>query len=122
MSLYESGEDYLETILILSEKKPVVRSVDIANEMNVTKPSVSIAMKRLREGGYITVDKDGFISFTDSGRKIAESIYERHTVLTALLVSLGVDEETAKADACKIEHDLSETSFGAIREHFNKYH
>ena len=115
MSIYESGEDYLEMILMLSRRKAQVRSIDIAHELDVSKPSVSVAMKKLRESGYIVVDADGAISLTDDGRIIAERMLERHTVLTQLLVSLGVSEETARTDACKIEHDLSEESFEAIR-------
>ena len=115
MGIYKSGEDYLEMILMLSRKKPLVRSIDIAHELDVSKPSVSVAMKKLRESGHITVDEDGSISLTDDGRAIAERMLERHTLLTDLLVSLGVDESIAREDACKIEHDLSEQSFEAIR-------
>ena len=110
MHLQESGEMYLETILILSKKSSAVRAIDVGEYMNFSKPSVSRAMGLLKSGSYITVDKDGFISLTDSGRSIAEKIYERHTLLTAFLVKLGVDEKTAAEDACKIEHDISDAS------------
>lgn len=113
----ESAENYLETILVLSKELPVVRSIDIANEMNFTKPSVSVAMKHLRENQYIEVSDAGFITLTKSGTKIAKMIYERHTLLTSWLKELGVPEEIAAADACKIEHDLSKESFAAIKKH-----
>lgn len=111
----ESLEDYLETILYLLNKSGQVRSIDIANEMNFSKPSVSVAMKKLREKGYIIMAADGYISLTENGRKRAESVLERHTLLSDWLISLGVDRDTALADACKIEHDLSEESFEAIK-------
>lgn len=113
----ESTENYLETILILSRELPVVRSIDIANEMNFTKPSVSVAMKHLREDEYIEVSDAGFITLTKSGMKIAKMIYERHTLLTSWLTELGVPEDIAAEDACKIEHDLSKESFSAIKKH-----
>lgn len=113
----ESAEDYLETILILSKCRPVVRSVDIAEKMGFKKPSVSVAMKNLREKNHITVTKEGFIYLTPSGKEIAEMIYERHELLTKWLVKLGVDEKTAAADACRIEHDISKESFEAIKNH-----
>ena len=116
----ESAEDYLETILILSHKLPVVRSVDIATEMNFKKSSVSVAMKNLREKGYITVTDAGFIYLTESGREIAEMIYERHEFLSKWLISLGVPAETATEDACKIEHVLSKESFQAIKDFVKK--
>lgn len=119
-SANESAENYLETILILSKKFPVVRSVDIANEMNYKKPSVSIAMKNLREKEYIVVSAQGFIELTEEGRKIAETIYERHRVISSWLVSLGVPEVIAADDACKIEHDLSPESFEAIKRHISQ--
>lgn len=112
----ESAEDYLETILILSKKLPVVRSVDIANEMGFKKSSVSIAMKNLREKAHITMTDAGYIYLTDSGREIAEMIYERHQMLSSWLIRLGVPEEIALEDACKMEHVLSKESFAAIRE------
>ena len=117
MKIQKSSEDYLETMLMLREEHGYIRSVDIAAHLGVTKPSVSYATKRLRENGYITMDKDGLISLTESGLEIAERIYERHKVLTQLLISLGVSPETAREDACKIEHDLSVETFNVIREH-----
>ncbi len=116
MKIQKSSEDYLETMLMLREEHGYIRSVDIAAHLGVTKPSVSYATKRLRENGYITMDKDGLITLTESGLEIAERIYERHKVLTQLLISLGVSPETARADACKIEHDLSVETFDVIRE------
>lgn len=116
MIISESAENYLETILILSRKLPVVRSVDIANELGYKKPSVSIAMKHLREKGHITVDGSGFITLTHSGREIAEMIYERHEMISSWLMRLGVPEKIALEDACKIEHVISKESFEAIRE------
>lgn len=113
----ESAENYLETILILSKKLPVVRSVDIANELNFKKSSVSIAMKNLREKNQITVTDSGFIYLTESGREVAEMIYERHEFLTDWLVSLGVDKDIAAEDACKMEHVISKESFAAIKAH-----
>lgn len=112
----ESAEDYLETILILSKKLPVVRAVDIATELDFKKSSVSVAMKNLREKGHITVTDAGFIYLTDSGMEIAEMIYERHDVLTHYLMSLGVPEDIAEQDACKIEHIISKESFEAIKK------
>lgn len=115
MKTTESSEDYLEKILMLSKKKPVVRSVDIAAEMGFKKSSVSVAMKNLRQNGYITVTPEGFIYLTESGKEIAEMIFERHEFLSNWLISLGVDEKTATEDACHIEHDLSKASFDAIK-------
>ena len=120
MQLFESGEDYLERILILKERNGQVRSIDIAIDMGFSKPSVSIAMKKLRENGYITIDENGLISLTKDGYEIASSIYERHQVLTELFVSLGVNEDIAKKDACKIEHDISEETFQAIKKTLKK--
>lgn len=117
MEIHESAEDYLETILILKERHGQVRSIDIATEMNYTKPSISVAMKKLRENGYIEMDKDGFITLTDAGMEIASNIYDRHKILTNFFVSLGVDQKTAAEDACKVEHDLSEITYEKIREH-----
>ena len=117
MNIHESAENYLETILILSCRLGNVRSVDIANEMNFKKPSVSVAMKHLRENGYITVDAEGHIHLTEQGRAVAEKIYERHTILSNWLVMLGVDPRVAAEDACKIEHDVSTESFEAIKRH-----
>jgi len=114
MQIYESAEDYLEQILMLLEKKGHARSVDIAAGLNVSKPSVSVAMKKLRENGYISMSSDSLISLTDKGYAIARKIYDRHRALTRYLVQIGVPEEIAREDACKIEHDLSEESFAAI--------
>ena len=111
----ESLEDYLETILMLQKSRGQVRSIDIANEMNFTKPSVSVAMKNLRDKGYITMDITGYITLTETGRQRAEDVLERHTILADLLMRIGVNKETALADACKVEHDLSEESFKAIK-------
>ncbi len=116
----ESMEDYLETILLLQKRLGQVRSIDIAGEMNFTKPSVSIAMKNLREKSYITVSEGGFINLTESGRARAESVLDRHTILSDWLISLGVSKETALADACRVEHDLSEESFDAIKRAVQK--
>jgi len=112
----ESSENYLETILLLSRQVKRVRSIDIANELDFTRPSVSVAMKKLRESGYIEVDADGIITLTTSGLKIAESMYERHMIISGWLISLGVDEKTAHDDACRIEHVISEQSFLAIKK------
>ena len=120
MEIHESAEDYLETILILKERSGQVRSIDIATEMNYTKPSISVAMKKLRENGYIEVDKDGFITLTASGYEIASNIYNRHKVLTDFFISLGVDQNVGAEDACKIEHDLSDETFEKIRTHAEK--
>ncbi len=117
MKVNESAENYLETILILSKTLPVVRSVDVANELGFKKSSVSVAMKNLREKNHITVSDSGFITLTESGREIAEMIYERHTLLSSWLERLGVDHETADADACRMEHVISKESFEAIKKH-----
>lgn len=116
MKSNESAENYLETILILSEKKPVVRSVDIAEELGFKKSSVSVAMKNLREKELITVRPEGYIYLTDAGKEIADMIYERHQFLSRWLISMGVDEETAVEDACRIEHVISRESFDAIKQ------
>lgn len=116
----ESSENYLETILMLGEKLPVVRSVDIANELGFKKSSVSIAMKNLREKGHITVSDAGFITLTESGRHIAEMIYERHKLLSECLVKLGVPEEIASEDACRVEHVISSETFEAIKKFYNE--
>ena len=121
MSLKESGEMYLETILILSLKSNKVRSIDIVEYRGFSKPSVSRAVGLLKSGGYILVDKSGYITLTDAGREIAEKIYERHTVLTDILVHLGVPEDTAAEDACKMEHVISDETFKAIKEHLKKF-
>jgi DtxR family Mn-dependent transcriptional regulator len=117
MALQESGEMYLETIFILSNRMPAVRAVDVADYMGYSKPSVSRAVGLLKKDGYITVDDDGFLSLTNSGRQVAEQTYERHILLTKFFVSLGVDHETASADACKIEHVISQDTFEAIKKH-----
>ena len=121
MKIQQSAENYLETILMLSAKNGSVRSIDIANELGFSKPSVSIAMKNLRENGYIDVMGDGNIILLEPGRSIAENLYMRHTVLTEALVALGISKETATEDACKIEHILSEESFNAIKNHLRKF-
>ena len=118
MHLQESGEMYLETIYVLS-KNGVVRSLDVAEYMGFSKPSVSRAVGILKEGGYIHVDKEGFITLLPAGREVAHKIYERHTVLTKTLMKIGVDEKTAAEDACKMEHDISDESFEAIRRHIS---
>ena len=117
MTMNESAENYLEPILVLSHSLPVVRSVDIANEMGFKKSCVSVAIKNLRENGYILVSDSGFITLTDSGMEIAEMIYERHTLLSTWLETLGVDKEIAAQDACKMEHVISKESFDAIKRH-----
>ena len=119
MQIRESAENYLETILILSQRKGKgeVRSIDIVNELEFSKPSVSVAMKNLRENGYITVDKDGYIRLTDKGLEIAEKMYERHTLLSQWLIKLGVDEKVAVEDACRMEHVISAESLAAIKKH-----
>lgn len=116
MRLQESGEMYLESIYVLSEKGGHVRSIDISEYMGYSKPSVSRAVSLLKNGGYITVDEDNFIHLTDSGLEIARKIYERHTVLSALLMRIGVSEETAAEDACRMEHAISDESFEAIKQ------
>ena len=118
----ESAENYLETILILSKKRPVVRSVDIANELGFKKSSVSIAMKHLRGNNHITVTEEGFIYLTDSGMEIAQMIYTRHEILSSFLVNIGVTKEIAEEDACKIEHVISAESFDALRNYLTKNH
>ena len=115
MAIHESAENYLETILMLSKERPVVRAVDIANELDFKKSSVSIAMKNLREANHITVTKEGYIYLTESGQKIAETIYERHQLLSSWLTTLGVDPKVAEDDACRIEHIISEESFQALK-------
>lgn len=120
MKIHESAENYLETILMLSKKQSYVRSIDIANELNFSKPSVSVAMKNLRTSGYILVNDAGHITLTDSGLKVAESILERHKVLSEMLIRLGVDPAVASEDACRIEHVISKESFDAIKTHIEK--
>lgn len=117
MNILRASEDYLETMLMMKEKHGYIRSLDVAEHLGVTKPSVSYAVKRLRENGYITMDKESLISLTDSGMEIAARMYTRHKLLTEFLIRMGVDEQTACEDACKIEHDISEKTFAAICSH-----
>lgn len=118
MQLQESGEMYLETILVLSQTKQVVRAIDVGESLGYSKPSVSRAMGLLKNGGYIVVSDSGHIQLTDAGRQVAEKIYERHTLLTKALISLGVSPENASEDACRMEHVISDESFRAIKQHF----
>ena len=120
MKLQESGENYLETILILEKRNGIARSVDVATELGFSKPSVSRAVGLLKQGEYITVDQEGYLHLTAMGEEIAAKMYERHMLLTEFLIRLGVDRETASADACKIEHDISDKSFEAIKRHVNE--
>ncbi len=120
MKVYASAEDYLEAILSLHLRQGHVRSIDIANELSFSKPSVSVAMKKLRESGYIQMDHDGSITLTSEGEEIARRVFERHRLLTDLFVRLGVDPEVAAADACKVEHDLSDETFRCIKAHIQK--
>ena len=122
MKIQESAENYLETILILHNRKGYVRSTDIATELGFSKPSVSVAMKNLRTNEYIVMDENGFISLTDKGMSIASAVYEKHTVLSRWLVSLGVDPKTAAEDACRMEHVISQESFTKLKEHAEKRH
>lgn len=115
MRIQESAEDYLETILILSNRKQFVRSIDIVNEMNFSKPSVSVAMKHLREKGHIIMDEDGYITLTEAGLDIAKRIYERHLLISKILMKIGVEETTAMEEACRIEHDISQDTFEKIK-------
>jgi len=121
MNIHKSAEDYLEMILRLQELQEYVRAVDISIGLSVTKPSVSVAMRNLRESGYITIDKDNHIRLTDTGLSIAQKIYERHKLLTDLFTQIGVDPRTAEEDACKVEHDLSSDTFAAIKRVYSKY-
>lgn len=121
MAIKESAENYLETILVLSQKNGFVRSIDIANEMNFTKASISVAMKKLREDGFIEVEHDGAICLTSKGKAVAEKVYDRHQTIADILIALGVNEETAYEDSCKIEHILSQESFEKIRTYFKKH-
>ena len=121
MNIHESAEDYLEAILALREQRGTVRSIDVVHRLELSKPSVSVAMKRLRENGYIEMDADGFITLLPPGETIAQRIYTRHKLLTQFLIRLWVSEEVAAADACKIEHDLSDETFEKIRAHAMKY-
>ena len=121
MRIKESAENYLEAILMIKLKKGCVRSIDVANHLNFTKPSVSVAMKNFREDGYINMDPNGSINLTKKGQEIAERMYERHQIIAKALMALGVDEETAYKDSCKIEHDISDLSFEKIREHLIRH-
>ena len=120
MNLQESGQMYLETILILTKESSHVRSIDVCEHMGFSKPSVSRAMGILKNGGYITIDKDGYITLTESGKNTAQKIYDRHRVLTDFLISIGVNPDIASADACKIEHHISDESLDAIKAHLEK--
>ena len=120
MALHESAEMYLETIYELSQSHPTVRSIDVAETMGYSKPSVSRAVGLLKQGGYLLMDKDGFLTLTDAGREIAQKIFERHTVLSNMLTALGVSKQTAAEDACKIEHVISDETFEAIKHHLNR--
>ena len=122
MALHESAEMYLETIYELSQKQPYVRSIDVAETMGYSKPSVSRAVSLLKQGGYLLMDKDGFLTLTDSGIAIAQKIFERHTVLSRMLISLGVSKDAAVEDACKIEHVISDETFAAIKAHLDQYY
>lgn len=121
MRLQESGEMYLETIYILLQKSSSVRSIDVGDYIGYSKPSVSRAVGILKKGGYVQMNRDGYLTLTDSGLEIAKKIYERHTTLTDFLVRLGVDKDTAVEDACKMEHDISDKTFEALKRHANKY-
>ena len=120
MSLHESGEMYLETIFVLTREKPLVRAIDVGEHMGFSKPSVSRAIGLLKNGGYINVDSDGYITLTDVGHEVAVKMYDRHKLLTDFLVSLGVPDDVAAADACKIEHHISDDSFEALKKHISK--
>lgn len=120
MKIQESAENYLETILILKNRKGLVRSIDIVNELEFSKPSVSVAMKNLRENGYIEIDDSGFISLLPAGQKIAETMFERHTIISNWLIEIGVNSETAVEDACRIEHVISAESFEAVKSYIEK--
>ena len=120
MKTNESAENYLETIFMLKKKSGYVRSIDVAHKLSFTKASVSVAMKNFREKGYITIDENGFTSLTEAGQNIAEKVYERHNVIATLLISFGVDSETAFQDSCKIEHVISDQSFEKLKQHLSK--
>lgn len=120
MSLHESAEMYIETIFVLSQKSNYVRSIDVAAHMGYSKPSVSRAVSLLRQQGYLIMDEDGFLTLTEEGKAVAEKVFERHTVLTSLLVSMGVDEQTAAEDACRIEHVISDVSFEKVKAFISK--
>lgn len=118
MKIYESGENYLETIYMLKRRTGAVRSVDICTELGFSKPTISVALKKFREDNYVTVDESGYIELTAKGLEIAEKMYERHNLIAEFLIALGVDSDTAYADSCRIEHDISDQSFSAIKSHF----
>ena len=118
MEIHKSAEDYLETIFRLMKEKGQVRSIDVVADMHFSKPSVSVAMKKLRESGHVLMDENGLLTLTDQGLAVAQRIYERHQVLTRMLTALGVDEATAAEEACKIEHDISDSTFDKIKAHF----
>ena len=120
MRVYESAEDYLEAILVIARRRGTVRSIEIANELHFSKPSVSVAMKKLRESGHIEMDQDGLIRLLPSGQTVAEQIYERHRMLTEFFIYLGIDEASASADACRVEHDLSPETFEKLKEHIRR--
>ena len=122
MALHESAEMYLETIYELSQSHPTVRSIDVAEAMGYSKPSVSRAVGLLKQGGYLVMDKDGFLTLTEAGKEIAQKIFERHTVLSRALMTLGISGETAAEDACKIEHVISQETFNAIKAHLDQYY
>lgn len=121
LKIQESAENYLETILVLSKRLGAVRSIDIVNELEFAKPSVSVYVRNLRDNGFIAIDKSGYITLTETGLKIAEEIYERHQILTRMLIHLGVDQTTAENDACRIEHVISTESFHAIKHHLETH-
>lgn len=120
MALHESGEMYLETIYVLLKEKPAVRAIDVGEYMGFSKPSVSRALGLLKESGHVVTDANGFLSLTDSGIAVAEKIFERHTILTTIFTELGIDEETASDDACKIEHVISDKTFEALKKHLEE--
>ena len=120
MIIKESGEDYLEAILVIKKSKGLVRSIDVANELGVTKPSVSVAMKHFREEGYVVADENGYLELTEKGLKIAQNVYERHEIIAKFLISLGVCEEIALEDSCKIEHVISDESFDKLKDFLSK--
>ncbi len=121
MEIHESSENYLEAILMVKKEKGVCRSIDVVRKLNFSKPSVSVAMSNLRKSGYITMDQDGWLDLTDTGREIAERMYERHTILSAWLMSIGVPEDTATEDACRMEHDMSVVTFEKIKSYLNRH-
>ena len=121
MALHESGQMYLEAIYVLLQKNQNIRAIDVGAYLGYSKPSVSRAVGILKKGGYISVDDDGYITMTDEGKQVSEQLYERHTILSSLLIALGVDEETATEDACRIEHVISDKSFAAVKEHYLEF-